>query len=127
MLLSWTTTTFFTSLKEDSSHLKVSNVLLEMLKKPNIFLIFYAKEKHIKPTLLRGGVKKKNSLSNLLNYFSVSGDSKQKKFPTKKWYFDHNWWGGGRPQKYKSTTFFDTAPKENRAYFKLFFSWLMSW
>ena len=37
----------------------------------------------------------KISLSNLFNYFSVSGDSKQKKIPTKKWYFDHN--SGGRP------------------------------
>ena len=38
----------------------------------------------------------KISVSNLFNYFSVSGDSKQiKKFPQKKWYFDHN--SGGRP------------------------------
>ena len=40
----------------------------------------------------------KISLPNLLNYFSESGDFKQKKIPTKKWYFDHNWVGlGGRP------------------------------
>ena len=34
---------------------------------------------------------------NLNNYFSVSGDSQQKKiFTQKKWYFDHNGGGGGR-------------------------------
>ena len=38
----------------------------------------------------------KISLSNLFNYFFVSGDSKQiKNFPQKKWYFDHNSGGGG--------------------------------
>ena len=34
----------------------------------------------------------------------LSGDSKQKKFPQKKWYFDHNWGVGhfvvGTTQKY---------------------------
>ena len=52
----------------------------------------------------------KISLSNLLNYFSLS---KQKKNPTKKWYFGHNWWGGGHfvvgtTQKYHFL--FDAAP-----------------
>ena len=48
----------------------------------------------------------KISLSNLFNYFSVSGNSKQiKNFPQKKWYFDHNP-GGGPTQKYD---FFDAA------------------
>ena len=35
-----------------------------------------------------GGPGVKISLSNLFNYFFVSGDSKQKNFPQKKWYFD---------------------------------------
>ena len=39
-----------------------------------------------------GGVKM--SLSSLINYFSVSGDSSIK-ISHKKWYFDHNWGGGG--------------------------------
>ena len=44
------------------------------------------------------GERVKISLSNLFNYFSVSGDSKQKNnFLHKTWYFDHNsgGWGGG--------------------------------
>ena len=52
----------------------------------------------------------KISLSNLFNYFSVSEDSKQKKNPTKKGYFDHNNLGHfvvGTTQKYH---FFDAAP-----------------
>ena len=60
-----------------------------------------------------GGVK--ILLSNLFNYFSVSGDSKQKKNPTKMWYFDHNWGGGDdRPlcggHHPKVPLFFDAAP-----------------
>ena len=42
-----------------------------------------------------GGGVVKNSFSNLINYFSVSGESKQKKIPQKKWYFDHNLGGRG--------------------------------
>ena len=57
----------------------------------------------------------KISLSNLFNYFSVSGDSKQiKNFPQKKWYFDTTrGWGVGHfvvGTTQKSTTFFDAAP-----------------
>ena len=79
----------------------------------------------------------KVSVSNLLNYFSVSGDSKQiKNFPQKKWYFDHNWlgWGGGYATLWwappKSTTFFLTPPlslEPNHSYgYSLDIQWILS-
>ena len=41
-------------------------------------------------------LEEKCSISELINYFSISGDSKQKKIPCK-WQFDHNClWGAGR-------------------------------
>ena len=71
------------------------------------------------PNWCWGGVK--ISLSNLFNYFSVSGDSKQQKiFPQKKWYFDHNGGGGGVGHFVVGTTqkyhFFD-APMYVRCFF----------
>ena len=59
----------------------------------------------------------KISVSNLFNYFSLSGDSKQiKNFPKKKWYFDHNSGGLGYfvvGTTHKYHIFFDDAPKDN--------------
>ena len=63
----------------------------------------------------------KISLSDLFNYFSISGDSKQNKnFPQKRWYFDHNWGGGevghfvvGTTQKYH---FFWRRPSLTKKY-----------
>ena len=63
--------------------------------------------------LIEVGEGVKISLSNLLHYFSVSGDSKQKKNSHKKvvlwpqpWGWATLWWAPP-----KSTTFFDAAPK----------------
>ena len=64
--------------------------------------------------LIEVGEGVKISLSNLFNYFSVSGDFSKTKISHKKWYFDHNSGGGalcsgqlGTTQKYH---FFFTPP-----------------
>ena len=49
----------------------------------------------------------KISLSNLINYYSVSRDSKRKKIPQKSGSLTTT--GGGAPPK--TTTFFEVAPK----------------